>query len=237
MEPYAINYEYQLLTIMNNLLRATVILSVLALSACSAEKLTFQGTFGPHLQSARHTDIARAVSRVMERRAESVESKATDMQNTLTGTSGLVITFTLKPGKGAALLAREVVEPFTFRFMRAAKAGETADLTTAQDGGFIDMGITKDDLLWLTAGEDERTKKGWIEIIFTEAGKKKVKTALTQTKGLQVALVVRNQLVSTFQSTGVGQENIYIDGVPSAELAGIFVDDVNVGAHVTFTAQ
>lgn len=222
---------------MKTLLRSALIFSTIFLTACSAENLAFQGTFGPNLQSTRHTDIARAVSRVMERRAESVEAKAADLQNTLTGSSGLVITFTLKPGKGAALLTREVVEPFTFRFMRAAKAGETADLTTAQDGGFIDMGITKDDLLWLTAGENEKTKKGWIEILFTEAGKKKVKTALTQTKGLQVALVVRNQLVSTFQSTGVGQESIYIDGVPSAELAGIFVDDVNVGAHVTFTSK
>jgi len=64
-----------------------------------------------------------------------------------------------------------------------------------------------------------------------------VKDALVKTKGTQVALIVRNQLVSTFQSQGIGRENIFIDGVPTPELASIFSDDVNVGVHVTFVPK
>ena len=225
---------------MKTLLRSSLVLSVLVLSACSAfsasENLAFKVTFDANVESASKEDLGRAVNRVIERRVESMNGKVTDLKNTLTD-AGADVSFTISPGKLAAPLTDQLVSPFSFQLMRAAKATEKPDLTIAEKGGYMQMGVTEKDVLWLYAGQDDATKKGWVRILFTEEGKKKVKDALSQTKGMQVALIVRNQLVSTFQSQGVGRENIMIDGVPTAELAGIFADDVNVGVHASFVPK
>ncbi len=221
---------------MKHLLRLSLITSVLLLSACTSEDLAFRAVFGPSVESGRKTELSQAINRVIQRRMESMEGEAKEIKNTLTE-EGADITFTASPGNLAAPITDQLVAPFTFRLMRSAKANETPDITFEETGGYVELGVTEKDVLWLSGGTDENTKKGWVEILFTTEGKKKVKDALTKSNGMQVALIVRNQLVSTFQSKGVGRENIFIDGVPTPELAGIFADDVNVGVHVTFVPK
>lgn len=221
---------------MTNLIRTSLLLVALTLSACTSEQVSFSAKFGPNIESNRKTELSQTITRVIQRRMESMEGEAQEIKTTLTD-NGADVSFTASPGKLAAPITDQLVAPFTFRLMRAAKANEKADITFEETGGYVELGVTEADVLWLTGGTDENTKKGWVEILFTVEGRKKVKDALVTSKGSQVALIVRNQLVSTFQSQGVGRENIFIDGVPTPELAGIFADDVNVGVHVTFTPK
>jgi hypothetical protein len=219
-------------------LRASLLSCLLVLAACNSarEHLSFHATFDKGVENSRKPELAQAIARVIQRRVESMEGKVTDLTNNLTA-AGTDIAFTVSPGNLASPLTQQLTEPFTFRLMRKAKAGEKPDITISEKGGYMEMGVTEKDVLWLTSGQDDKTKKGWVEILFNTDGKKKVKEALSKTKGMEVALIVRSQLVSTFQSQGIGRENIFIDGVPTPELAGIFSDDVNVGVHATFALK
>lgn len=219
---------------MKHLIRISVLSLAILLSACSTKNLAFRASFSKTIAPDMHAQMSKAITNVIQRRVESMQSTFKNLETTQT-TEGIDIAFTVT-GKAAGEITNQLVTPFSLRIMRSAKTGEKPDILIEDVGGFMDLGVNQKDVFWVTSGADD-LGKGWVQIVFTPEGGKKVKKAMASTKGLQIGLMVRDQLVSTFQSQGVGRENIYISGVPSAELAGVFADDVNVGVHVTFVPK
>jgi preprotein translocase subunit SecD len=102
-------------------------------------------------------------------------------------------------------------------------------------GEFAATGITEEDMVWADAAEDEQ-KKGVVRLTFTPQGSQKLAAVFKENKGKSIGIFVRDRLISKLTvQTDVIEDHIVIRDIPSSELARIFVDDLNVGLHVTFT--
>lgn len=210
------------------------VFATLLLAACAAGSGTLRYTLTFDTDdAARQKQLTEAVTRVMERRAAALQAKA--VRNSVAVEGGkTVLTVALDDAAAVAPFAEGLAVPFTFRIMRQAEAGEKAAITLEQFGAFAETGVTEDHVDWLTAGTGPQTLKGSVTIAFTPEGKDLLKKMFESTKGKKVALFVRGRLVSQLVSDGKSEENIQIAGIPSPDLAAVFADDVNVGAHVTF---
>lgn len=222
---------------MKRIFLSTII--VLGLTGCTqSPDLTFHATFAPRVESARVADLAAAAERMIERRVQAMNGTVKDHKVTLSGSgaTGADIHVVLSTASLAAPLKAQLAEQFSFKLMRQALPGEKPDLTLEEAGGFMETGISQDDILWMTAAKDAKGQ-GLVQILFTKDGQVKVKAILGASKGKKLAIVVRNHLVSSFAGNGIAKENIIIEGIPQPEIAGIFADDVNVGSLVHFTAK
>ncbi|MBI1812547.1 hypothetical protein HY285_00795 [Candidatus Peregrinibacteria bacterium] len=177
--------------------------------------------------------LIEAAQRVINRRVGAMNAKVLQAQ---TKVSAEQTTFaeTLSDPTLNAKLTQQLQGPFSFRLMRKIDKGETPDLTTPAGDGFVETGVTEKDVEWIAAGSDPGTSTGNVDIAFTSGGQQKLKTLFLQTKGKLLGLFLRGHLVSMVTSTGDAKTSIAITGIPSAILAGIFADDVNVGVHVQF---
>jgi len=98
------------------------------------------------------------------------------------------------------------------------------------------LGIDHTMLLWVQAIGNRVTSQVDVELTLNEEGKKKLRELATTHRGKRVGIFVRDLLISalTVQS-GSFTDRIIISGIPSAEIAEVFADDVNIGLHVRFT--
>ena len=214
----------------------TAILATITLSGCTGSgTVSYRATFSDRLNPVHLQELALATGRVVERRVQSMSGK-TKNATVKTETKGAVVTATVDPPALIEPLTSQLTGPFALSLMRGARAGEKADLMV-QNRGFMNTDVTQDHIEWIQSQETQ-DKKGAVLITFTEEGKQKVKAVLSSTRGLNVALFVRGQIVSSFQNTtGEARENILIENIPSFDLASAFADDVNVGTYATFAKQ
>jgi hypothetical protein len=224
---------------MQKRLFATSALAVL-LTACGASPdVSYHVTYTPNADPTQHTMLAEAAGRVIERRVESMGGTTTKLKVTEDADKkGAMISFTVNPASLHKPLTEQVEAPYSMRLMRSTKAGETPTVNI-EGKSYIETGVTEKDLEWVSANKDQTDPaKGVVYITFTTAGKAKVKKVFQTTKGLSVAIFVRDRLISSFQNTkGAGQENILIENVPAYDLATAFADDVVVGSFMTFTER
>lgn len=181
------------------------------------------------------SELVRQSLRVIERRLDAMGEEITDKSTTSTADK---TTITLQTPHQEALddLTSQLQAPFDLEFMAQTREGETADLSVEGHGGFKKQGITGDDILWVESRQQSGTDKGEVRILFTPEGKEKMAKLFKENKGRFIGLVVRGVLVSKLQvETDEMKDDIVIRDIPSAELAQVFADDVNVGLHVTFT--
>lgn len=111
--------------------------------------------------------------------------------------------------------------------------------TTPQDQNIEEnwekLGIENQHLIGLQVVTDEKTQEVAVELLFTDEGRNLLKAAFAKHKGKTVGIFVRDLLVSKLKiASGELSEHIVISGIPSAEVAQIFTEDVNVGLHVAF---
>ena len=203
--------------------------ALLLITGCSRSNLTLDLTF--RTEDPAQISVLTAVSeRVTERMAFVIEE---DIPLISMDDSRMTVTLTNKDS--ADILFERLSAPISFRIMREAGEEEEADIENDQYGRFMETGITEQQLYWIDA-EEREGGTGVIQINFTDEGASMWQQLLEENQGKKVGVFTRGGLVAlhTVQEGGF-KDKIIITGIPSAELAKVFADDVNVGAYVTFT--
>jgi preprotein translocase subunit SecD len=97
--------------------------------------------------------------------------------------------------------------------------------------------VTAKQLEWIQPLTNPTTSEVGVELQFTDEGKMLLSKAFADNAGKNIGIFVRGLLVSkmTISSTPLQSSHIIIGGIPSAKVAEIFSEDVNVGTHLTFT--
>lgn len=208
--------------------------SLVSLVACSSQSTTKYSLSFNVSDTQMQQSLTEASVRVIQRRVDHLG--LTLVNGTVQSLSGsTTITVIVSEEMGLDMLTDELVQPFDMKVMRTAKEGETADITVEGHGGFKDAGIDQSDLLWVDSRADEEGK-GEVRLVFTEPGRAKLATLFKQVNGQDIGLFVRDKLVSKLHvGTDVVPQDVVIRGIPTAEVAQVFADDMNVGLHVTFT--
>ncbi len=179
--------------------------------------------------------LTQATLRVMERRLDRLGS--TLEEPTITkDEDGATIAFTVSSADAGSNLTSEMSAPFDLEIMAATEDVDNADITVEGYGAFLKTGVEGEDILLVEASVDPATNGGIVQINFTNKGLKEMQTLFKAQVGKDLGLFVRGRLVSALTVQSADLPNpLVIDGIPDAELASIFADDVNVGIHVTVT--
>lgn len=204
----------------------------LVLAGCGQAQVSYQLGF-KGVGEANHQELAGISMLVIERRLDNMETALID-QEIETQSGGIVIHLTVKNQEIAGALTSQLVQPFTLRIMKQMPDGQ-GEVEVQGHGSFSETGITEADL---TRGESaaDQNGKGVVRLTFTEAGRGKLLNVLRENVGKDIGIFVRDRLISKLNvKSDQILDNIIIRDIPNAELAAIFVDDLNVGLHVTFT--
>lgn len=210
-------------------------LSLGILAACGGPatvtyRLTFDSTDPGTIE-----ELTNATLRVAERRLDRM--KATVEDSTITkDEAGVTLELKVSDAASAETLTAELTTPFDLHIMVATTDVANADVTVEGFGAFNETGVTGDDLVNIIASADPATNGGIIRINFTTEGLVKMRALFQNNVGNDLGLFVRGRLVSALTVASADMPNpLVIDGIPDAELARVFADDVNVGTHVTVT--
>jgi preprotein translocase subunit SecD len=177
--------------------------------------------------------LSKAAIRVMERRLDRLGADMTKQEIVKEGDE-VHVTIGVSDSASAKALTDELTSPFDLQIMAQVDSASGADVTVEGFGSFAKTGVTGDDLEYVVSSLDPATKGGVVRIPFTEEGLAKMRRVFQDNVGKNLGLFVRGKLVSALEVKDAELPNpLVIDGVPDAELASIFADDVNVGTHVT----
>jgi len=210
---------------------------LLLLVGCGSSALRFTLTTNIS-DAAKRTELMEASKRVVERRLSSLGTKSTDLTITSETDETASLSFSPQDGTVKDEITKELITPFSLEIMLfngKDKEKDKGDLYVDEQGWFTKTGINEKSIIWAKASTDE-WGKGEVALDFTPEGRALLKKIFQEHTGGQLGLFVRNRLMSKLLiDTKDLKENIVIAGIPSPDIAGIFADDVNTGAHVTFS--
>lgn len=237
---------------MQKTLPAIFLVTALLLTACNKGPQTssYSLAFDQYGQG-RRLELISAAERVANRRIAAMGVKGTA---TVIPVGGISATMTAKvPDKDTAdKLKTQLTDPFAFdirveKLPSANPAKEPLDNWQKTD-------ITGDDIEWIQVVGDKTGKIG-AELQFTTAGRAKLEKVFAGLAASNAAaakntppsagkparaigIFVRDFLISKLAPQGTQvQQHVIISGIPSATIAQIFADDVNVGVHVHFVPK
>ena len=208
-------------------------LLALALCACGSISITYDIDVQIEDDTVRSKVLFSSL-RVIERRLASMGEEASDL-DLKRATDQMQIYVEVSNQAVLDALTENLTSPFDLSFQRQAGEEEVADIVVEGQGGFIRTGVNQNHVSWMEPSE-EPGGTGRITIIFTDEGRAMMADIFNENVGSNLGLFVRDQLVSVlYVDTPDVLDDIIISEIPSAELAQVFADDVNVGLHVTFT--
>lgn len=214
-------------------------LFALFITACGEPTiLSYNATFTTD-NVDRMNALSLATRHVIERRLARLEANLIDYDIKHDKESKqTTISIEVDDAKAASALNEELLAPFTFEVRYLADGEpEEGDIAVEGMGSFRATGVEKQHIDWVL-GEDmgPPQNQGKVIIGFTDEGVELMKSILSEQDGTTVGLFVRDRLTASLQVDGDAiTRTIQIPGLPSADLAKIFADDVNVGIHMTFT--
>ena len=206
--------------------------AVCLLVGCSNATATYRLAFKTN-NAEEQQELIKESLLVMERRLESMGEKLKRQE--VSSSSGTTITIAASSKEALDALTQHLQETFNLHIMEETTA-EEAEVTVEGQGSFKETGITEQDFLWAQSRKNELTGLGEARLVCTDEGRQKMKELFKRSKGKNIGIFVRGQLVSKlFVQNDVFEGNIQISGIPDPELAAVFTDDVNVGINVSFT--
>lgn len=208
--------------------------ATLLLAGC-AKTVTLNVTFDSQ-DPIRLDQLKAALERVVAGRLEAKEKKVVK-QELATKDGATTLTVQVSDADGAKLLGDGLTTPFTMSIMKQVPAGQ-GDIISEKFGEFKETGITTKHFDWVAPTlliTEAGASQGSVVIRFTTEGQTLLKEMFGKNRGSVIGVFVRGQLMSKKLIDGKDkQDAIQIDGIPNAELANAFADDVNVGLHVMF---
>lgn len=214
--------------------RTTVLIgSLMALAACaSTANLTYIAKSSTN-DAGRSNLLFQATERVLMRRLAAINVTSPKVivipQDKTTASVSMTV-----PSGSANAVDRIASDPFTFEIKldngtvrNGSGAVQTDWKPTGVDGTMLD---------WVQPVKGPDTSDIGVELRFSPAGREKLNAAFSGNRGKNVGIFVRDLLVSKLKiNSDKPSDHIIIGGIPSAKVAEIFADDVNVGLHITFS--
>lgn len=204
----------------------------LSLTACGSKGVTAVYDFTVDVtEPERVTNLVESVERVLARRLAAAEVPDVTV-STVPSDHGGTVTLELPDAEAAEIADAITKATFTFD-IRIEKPSPTGEPNN--EANWIKTPLTKSGLTWVQATGNRATGAISIDLQFNEEGAQHLKQIFADNKGKNIGIFVRDLLVSKLkiESTEVS-DHVVIEGVPSAKVAEVFADDVNVGLHVTF---
>ncbi|MDD5055939.1 MAG: hypothetical protein PHZ00_06785 [Candidatus Peribacteraceae bacterium] len=207
--------------------------SLLLLAACAKETtLKFDVTLRAP-DASKAMVLAEAVERVMVRKmtAQNIEKP---MVSVVPDGSGSAILTIDAPDENAADVVRTLVnEQFTFD-LRIEDTVPSEQEDKFDPARWQPAGITGALVTWVQAVGNRETNEIGIDLTFNETGRMRLKSIFTDNVGKNIGIFVRGLLVSKMNilNSDIG-DTLSISGVPSAAIAEVFADDVDVGLLTT----
>jgi hypothetical protein len=208
--------------------------SAAALAACSSSApvaLRYNIAY-KDLPAGAEEMMPRAITNVVGGRLGSLGVTPTDLKVEPSG-SGAVATVTV-PAGAADEVTKQLSDPYTLRFLRQTGTGETVTVNVAKYGDFSESGLNETHVTWVEAALDAEGQ-GQVTISFNDAGHQLLASLAETDAGRQYGLFAKGRLISLFTMQADFGGDIVLNKIPSAELAAIFADDVDVGLHAVFT--
>jgi len=220
---------------MKRLLPLTLLLVLgTALTSCGTANTTLKyKAEWKNTEASRTPILIESIERVIFRRLAAVEIKNPTITVTPENAQSAIVTITIDDAEGLPTVERILADPFSFDLRLEKGSTPAGDLSTIE---WQATGIDGSMLSWVQAFGNPQTSEVSIDLQFNELGKATLGSLAKAQQGKRLGIFVRDLLVSmlTIQS-GFSAEQVIISGVPSAVVAEIFADDVNVGLHVSFT--
>ncbi len=214
------------------------VLFTLLLAACNQPTtLTYDVQFTTDNPN-RMTDLSLATRNVVERRLARLGGNLIDYdvahnKETLETT----ISIEVDNKNAAQQLNTEMTEPFLFEVRYLVETEQEGDIAVEGLGAFRATGIQQEHIDWVLGDAMPGPQnQGIVTIGFTDEGVAMMQSVLAQREGTTLGLFIRNMLTASMKVNGNDiTRTIQIPGVPSADLAKVFADDMNVGIHMTFS--
>lgn len=173
------------------------------------------------------------IERVLLRKFAALDVKQPEITIIPEGKDSAIVSIEVASSDDQKTVENIMTDTFSFD-MRLDMGTETVDgvETTKWESAGVDGSM----LNWVQAVGNRQTSQVNLELSFDETGKAKLQELAKTQKGKRLGIFVRDVLVSVLQiESGSFADVVVIGGIPSATVAEIFADDVNVGLHVTFT--
>jgi preprotein translocase subunit SecD len=209
--------------------------SLMLLTACgSSVSLTFTAKSSLN-DEGKNALLFQAAERVFTRRLAAFDVKSPNVKVVPKDTMTASISMTVPPAS-VKTVQRIAADPFTFDIR--LEDGVIKDSKGVEQTNWVPTGIDGSMLTWIQPVRSPDESQVGVELEFSELGQSNLQKAFTGNAGKDVGIFVRDLLVSKMKiNSDKVSEHIIIGGIPSAKVAEIFADDVNVGLHLSFTAS
>lgn len=184
--------------------------------------------------------LTLALRGVTERHLASLEANLIDYDVRHTQETGeTTVEIEIDDSDAIDALNTRLTDSLQFEIRYLADDQQEDDIAVEGTGNFRATGVDGEDVDWVFGDAmDGPLNQGKLTIGFTEAGAKEMKTLFETRNEGTIGIFVRGQVVAILK---INDEEftqvIEIPGVPSADLAKVVADDMNVGIHMTLTRQ
>lgn len=181
---------------------------------------------------AKQTELVETGKRVITRLLEIAGQ--TDVVINVTGSGGnRIFSFELQNSKLEEKLLNQLNRELTVTIRPEVPLNQ-ADIVIADTKGYKNTDFKKDHLVWAELQLREN-QPPIIKLELSSAGGKIAGDIFNRYSGSVLGLFVRGQLVNNLKPEDLTGNYLVIDGAFSDEIAGIFVDDVNLGLYAEFS--
>ncbi len=205
-------------------------------TACAPKPITLTYTlsFTDGTTPARQMSLTQATESVMKRKLKALDATGVSVRTSLSGSG--VGTLTIQAQSDQKTMIEGLLnEKFSFE-VKGEKEGLSGGATASPDH-WEPTALQSSMLVW-ASDEAMANGKSAVLLQFNDEGKKILLDVFQKYKGKSIGIFVRDFLVSKLKVEGTANpDQVAITGVPSAQVAKIFVDDVNVGIHVRLTPR
>lgn len=204
------------------------------LSACSGKQTITYTLKISAPTDARAMELLQATERVMNRKMAAAKIANGHATALPTGPKTGTMTITV-PGNAAADKVKSIIaQPFSFD-LRIKKPDVDLSAKNTESDIWLPTALTGSNLESIQAIGNSRTGAVSIELNFTPSGRTMLESVFRENKGRNIGIFVRGLLVSLLSVQGERMNGrVVIEGIPSAPVAEVFADDVNVSLGVLF---
>ena len=196
--------------------------------------LTYNVTFKTD-DAAHRAQLVQGLENVVKRRMEARKIEGAVASVVPTGEAATLTISNLNDEATKNEVTDLLAEPFSFDLRTTTVTNQSSEPSLDD---WEKTSITGEDLTWVEVLQDEASGHIGIELTFTEDGRQKLNAIMKEHNDETLGIFVRDFLVSKLKIDGNEiKEHIIISGVPNANIARIFADDVNVGILTSLSLQ
>lgn len=214
----------------------TIATCTAVLAGCNGNNTLTASATVDSTDPGRIIELIQATERVLTRRLAGAEIKNAVVSVAPTSGANALVTIKLPDTEAVETATRILSEEFTFDLR--LDNGIVTNAEGVDVPNWSTIGINGSHLLWIQPIRDQKTNDVGVELLFNDEGRQLLNKTFAENVGKDLGIFVRDLLVSklTIPTEPIGA-SIVISGIPSAKVAEIFADDVNVGLHVSYSVS